>query len=104
MSEPLLVAAILAGAVAAVLLARLGRSRDHEARALGRVEAKLDAILKHQGIQFDPYAEVPPKVIEALQSGQKIEAIREYRVATGIGLKEAKERVEEIWRRAAPPV
>ena len=90
--------------MAAVLLARLGRSRDHEARALGRVEAKLDAILKHQGIQFDPYAEVPPKVIEALQRGQKIEAIREYRLATGIGLKDAKERVEEIWRRAAPPV
>lgn len=85
MSELLFVAAILAGAVAAGLLARLGRSRAHEARALSRIEAKLDAIMKHQGIPFDPYAEIPPKVIDALQRGQKIEAIREYRLATGRG-------------------
>jgi hypothetical protein len=101
MSEPLLVAAILAGAVAAVLLGRLVRTREHEARALGRVEAKLDAILNHQGIRFDPYADIPPKVIDAVQRGRKIEAIREYRVATGVGLKEAKARIDDLWRRAA---
>src|SRR5262245_6629702 len=35
-------------------------------------------------------------VLEALQSGNKIEAIRRYRAATGLGLKEAKDAVEAI--------
>jgi hypothetical protein len=71
---------------------------------LERVEAKLDAILKHQGVQFDPDADIPPSVLDALRRGRKIEAIKEFRVATGVGLKEAKERIDDIWRRAAPPV
>jgi ribosomal protein L7/L12 len=32
--------------------------------------------------------------------GKKIEAIKSYRSATGLGLKEAKEAIEDIQRRA----
>lgn len=46
----------------------------------------------------------PPGVLEALRRGKKIEAIKEYRAATGAGLKDAKEYVEELQRRAAPRV
>ena len=42
--------------------------------------------------------DLPPGVREALQRGQKIEAIRLYREATGVGLREAKERVETAER------
>ena len=35
-------------------------------------------------------------VYEALRKGSKIEAIKIYREATGVGLKEAKEQVETI--------
>jgi len=37
---------------------------------------------------------LPPDVVDALQKGQKIEAIRLMREQTGLGLKEAKEAVD----------
>jgi hypothetical protein len=88
-----------AAVVATVAILRL-TSRDYDSR-LARVEGKLDALLKHQGIQFDPYADVPTPVLDALRRGKKIEAIKAYRVATGAGLKDAKDVVEELQRRAS---
>jgi ribosomal protein L7/L12 len=41
-------------------------------------------------------------VLDALKRGEKINAIKEYRLVTGVGLKEAKDFVEEIERRASP--
>jgi hypothetical protein len=66
---------------------------------LSRLDAKLDALLKHAGIQFDPYRDVAPAVKDALRRGKKIEAIKHYRAATGADLREAKEFVEELQRR-----
>ena len=68
--------------------------------ALSRVDAKLDLLLKHANLVFSPYENLPPGVTEALQRGEKIEAIKLYREATGVGLKEAKDFVEEMQRRA----
>ena len=99
MNEPLLVGVIFGVLVAVIRIVRMNRGT---ARDLSRVEAKVDALLKHQGIKFDPYADVPPLVVDALRRGKKIDAIKEYRAATGAGLKEAKEFVDEIERRAAP--
>lgn len=39
---------------------------------------------------------LPPKIEEALQSGKKILAIKEYRVETGASLKEAKDFIDKI--------
>lgn len=103
MNEPLLVGLIVSAFLAFAIGARM-RSGEHDARALSRLEAKLDALLAHEGIRFDPYADAPPGVLEALRRGKKIEAIKEYRAATGAGLKDAKEYVEELRRRAAPRV
>jgi ribosomal protein L7/L12 len=64
------------------------------------VEAKLDQLLKQANIKFDPYAYVSNDIVEALRRIQKIEAIRLYRQATGVGLKEAKEFIEKVQRRA----
>ncbi len=38
--------------------------------------------------------ELPPEVVEALRANRKIEAIKLLREATGLGLREAKERIE----------
>ncbi|HLY58782.1 MAG TPA: hypothetical protein VKS60_24685, partial [Stellaceae bacterium] len=51
---------------------------------------------------FGAPGDLPPGVWEALQQGRKIEAIRLYRLATGVGLKEAKDRVEAAERGTAP--
>jgi ribosomal protein L7/L12 len=67
---------------------------------LSRVDAKLDLLLKQAGIDYDPYKNLSLQVTEALQRGEKIQAIKHYREATGVGLKEAKEFIEEIQRRA----
>ena len=99
---PALIAAV-AAIVVALIGARIG-SIEQRLGALSRLEGKLDAVLKHQGIRFDPYGETPPAVLDALRRGRTIEAIKAYRVATGVGLKEAKEYVDEIRRRASPSV
>ena len=66
---------------------------------LSRLDAKVDALLKHAGISYDPFGDVPADVREALQRGETITAIKRFRQATGVGLKEAKAFVDEIQRR-----
>ena len=66
---------------------------------LSRLEGKIDALLRHQGIQYDPLEDVPPQVREALDKGERILAIKRLREATGLGLKDAKEHVDELQRR-----
>jgi ribosomal protein L7/L12 len=98
-NESLIVAGVIVVAAVAVLFKRL-TAVENQLTALSRLDAKLDALLKHSGIRFDPYQDVPPAVVEALARGQKIEAIKAYRQARGADLKEAKEFVEEVQRRA----
>jgi hypothetical protein len=67
---------------------------------LARLEIKIDLLLKHGGIVFDPYAGVAPDVAQALRAGEKIKAIKLHRNATGVDLREAKEFVEGLQRRS----
>jgi ribosomal protein L7/L12 len=68
-------------------------------RALSRVETKLDLLLNHAGIEYEPFKFLPPDVVDALQRGKKIEAIKRYRERTGAGLKKAKDVIEEVQRK-----
>ncbi len=100
-NESFLLGLVAAGVMAsAIILQLLSRDR-RQARTVSRLEGKLDALLKHEGVQFDPYADVAPAVLDALSRGKKIDAIKEYRAATGAGLQDAKEYVEELQRRAS---
>ena len=67
---------------------------------MSRLEAKVDLLLKQANITFDPYANVPPEIAQAVRDGKKIEAIKLYRQSSGLGLKEAKEYIEGVERRA----
>jgi ribosomal protein L7/L12 len=77
----------------------LGLSIQKQLGGISRLDAKLDLLLKQAGLEFDPYKNVPSSVIDAVRRGNKIEAIKNYHAATGVGLKEAKDAVEEIQRR-----
>lgn len=44
--------------------------------------------------------DLPPEAIAALEKGRKIEAIKHVRMAQGVGLKEAKDIVEEFIERS----
>ena len=66
---------------------------------LSRLNAKIDALLRNAGITFDELQDVAPDVREAIDGGETILAIKRYRLATGAGLKEAKEFIDEVRRR-----
>jgi ribosomal protein L7/L12 len=71
-----------------------------QATTLTRLEAKVDLLLKQAGIDYDPYKAAPQAVLDALRQGKgKLQAIKIYRDGTGVGLKVAKDFVEELMRR-----
>jgi ribosomal protein L7/L12 len=65
---------------------------------ISRLEAQIEFLYRHLGVTFvennSPLDN--PKVIDALRANNIIEAIKQYREATGMGLAEAKIAVEEI--------
>lgn len=81
-----------------VILARLATLERRLAR-LSRLDAKLDALLAASNVAFDAMRDVPVGVREALEQGETILAIKRFREATGAGLKQAKDFVDEIRRR-----
>ena len=92
-------AAILAAIFILMTLFRLS-ALEKRVAALSVLDGKLDALLKHAGIEYNPYENLSEDVARAIQRGEKIQAIKHYRAATGAGLKEAKEFIEEVQRRA----
>ena len=60
------------------------------------LEVKVDALIKHTGIEFDDSTLVPLEVHNALKAGQRLKAIRLYRKITGAGLKEASEVIDGL--------
>jgi len=69
------------------------------------LQRKLDYVVRHLGLQYsdDPLGPGLAKAAELLRQGSEIEAIKAYREATGAGLKESKEAVEEL-RKTLPGV
>lgn len=75
------------------------RRRDEAERTgprLAAIERKLQLVMDHLGIA-EPQPAMPD-VVSHLDTGNKIQAIKAYRDATGAGLKEAKDAVEEMAR------
>jgi hypothetical protein len=94
---------ILAGVLSGVLasISAIFRAPIDRQLHLWRVEAKINLLLEHAGIEFDPYRGLPQEVADALRGGEKIQAIKLWRGATGANLREAKEFIEEVQRRGA---
>jgi hypothetical protein len=61
------------------------------------LEHNVRRLLQDRGMSWEPApieAGLGPEVIQALQAGNMIEAIKRHREATGLGLAEAKAAVE----------
>jgi hypothetical protein len=97
MSEAMLVSGVV-GVGITLLFLRLA-AVERRLNRLSRLDAKVDALLRQAGIEFDPFQGVPADVQDALERGETILAIRRFRQATGAGLKEAKDFVDEVRRR-----
>jgi hypothetical protein len=93
-----LVFVVILAAGAALLFQQMS-SLSARLDRLSRLEGKLDALLRHQGVQYEPLGELPPAAREALDRGEYILAIKHVREATGLGLKEAKDLVDDARRR-----
>lgn len=63
---------------------------------LERLEENVNRIMARLGIPEKGHSDLNDQVVELLARGQKIEAIKIWRVATGAGLKQAKDAVEKI--------
>ena len=90
---------VLAACLAVTILALLAAIRlaTHGAGSpdrLARVEAKIDRLLAELDVTYDPMAALPANVKAALDRGETIEAIKLLRQATGMGLKDAKDRID----------
>jgi len=63
------------------------------------LEWNIKRLLQREGLEWEAApapSGTPPGVMEAIQAGNTIEAIKAYREATGVGLAEAKDAVERI--------
>ena len=78
----------------------LGRSsRNAFSDRFTEIDRKLTMLTEHFKLKWDPTAGVSEEVLSQVRAGNKVEAIRLYRDATGKTLKEAHERIEQIDRR-----
>lgn len=98
MTETAILSAVV-GLAVALLVQRL-TMLERRLHRLSRLDAKVDALLQHAGVTFDEFHDVPADVREAIERGAYVLAIKRMRQATGIGLREAKDVVDEIRRRA----
>ena len=80
----------------------LASERDHAISArVNVVERKLDLIMDHFEIDYDPGV---MEIDSLIASGMKIEAIKRYRELTRVGLREAKDAIEDRERILKIPV
>jgi ribosomal protein L7/L12 len=96
----LVVVAVVAAVALGVLHATAIDDLRKRTRRLGRIEAKLDLLMINAGIEFGPYEGLPAQVVDALNRGDKLEAVKFYCLAAGVSLKEAKNFIEDIQRRS----
>jgi hypothetical protein len=78
--------------------AAASRLKPSDTSRLRRLEAKLDLILEHLGLEYEG-PDTPAGLSAEVQAladdpGQKIAAIKLHREQTGLGLKDAKDAVE----------
>ncbi|WP_018455634.1 hypothetical protein [Bradyrhizobium sp. WSM4349] len=65
--------------------------------SLERVEAKLDLLLKHGGLSYEPLGG-STEIEDALKAGEKVRAVSLFRAANGCTLAEAKAAIERAQR------
>jgi ribosomal protein L7/L12 len=64
---------------------------------LAAIEAQLKTLSDGAGVSYEePFAELPPDVLELARTGKKMEAAKLYRELTGAGGKESIEAVGRI--------
>jgi ribosomal protein L7/L12 len=84
--------------IAWIVIVFAGGAAAYSSRQAGlrRIERKLDALLKHQGVSLPPQAMLSEEVQQLARDDKKIAAITLHREQTGLGLAEAKADIEDF--------
>jgi hypothetical protein len=98
MDWPAVIVSVASYLVLDRILSRPGNADDAR---LARLEKRISGIEAHLGIERDAGRE---EVVTLILEGKMINAIKLYREQTGIGLREAKEAVEQMERDLKQPV
>lgn len=62
---------------------------------LAGIEAQLSILSEKAGVPYHPPSEgVPQEIVDLVHAGNKLEAIRQYRILTGASLEDARNVVE----------
>jgi ribosomal protein L7/L12 len=62
---------------------------------LAGIESQLAILSEKAGVPYSPPSDgVPQEIVDLVHSGNKIEAIRQYRILTGASLQDAQKVVE----------
>lgn len=93
---------ILAGLVFLVLLVLAMRPRGRSDDLMAAPRSRVQPVRAQAGQKLELSSEIRVEVERLLANGQVINAIKLVREATGSGLKEAKDAVDEM-RRSVPP-
>jgi ribosomal protein L7/L12 len=83
---------LFAAGAAAILASLIAQRSASQERRLTRIERQLTLIMER--LDIEESGSPMPEVIEQLDQGNKIKAIKLYREQTGAGLAEAKSAVE----------
>ena len=88
------------GATVLAIVITIVRARNRVRRSdIERLERKLDSVIHHLGLEQDLLPKASDRVKTHLSAGNTIDAIRAYREENpGVGLKEAKEAIEDLQR------
>lgn len=63
---------------------------------IAHMKHTLDTIAKQVGVPDPINNELKESLLKLVSEGEKIKAVKEYRVATGVGLIEAKEYIDQL--------
>jgi ribosomal protein L7/L12 len=89
---------LLWGALFLLVVSSLFRTKESSSPDVNRLERKVDYLLKH--FDLDPKEaaaiQASAEVLSLVQASDKIGAIKQLRKETHMGLREAKEAVEEL--------
>ena len=65
---------------------------------VAKLERQVAFLIQSSGLRYvdEPPSGVSPEIMDLVQRGQKIQAIKLYRQETGVGLREAKEFIDAL--------
>lgn len=88
--------ALVALLMISVVTVSLAIRMDKLEKEIHRMKTKLNRISEHIGLPDPVSEELKTVLLELVSKGEKIKAVKEYRKATGAGLLEAKQYVDEL--------